>query len=158
MEEQVFLLNMFAEYDPPEMLKEALAQAVIAAADIDPESRKVSVAVHADTYIPQRILDTAAKDICEVYDLKQMLLVSTHPADQLHCVEPEELMALFVQQNSMTRGSLAGAQWNWEDNTLTVMLKANGKAELEECVPFVVRRLQEKFGISSESLPASSVI
>ena len=55
MEEQVFLLKMFAEYDPPEMLKEALAQAVIAAADIDPESRKVSVAVHSDTYIPQSL-------------------------------------------------------------------------------------------------------
>ena len=146
MEEQVFLLNMFAEYDPPETLKEALAQAVIAAADIDPESRKVSVAVHANTYIPQRILDAAAKDICDVYDLKQMQLLSTHPADQLHSVEPEELMALFVQQNSMTRGSLAGAQWIWEDHTLTVSLKANGKAELDECVPFVVRRLQEKFG------------
>ena len=146
MEEQVFLLNMFAEYDPPEALQDALSQAAIAAADIDPETRKVSVAVHADTYIPQRLLDEAARDICDVYELKQMQLVSTHPADQLHRIEPEELMGLFVQQNSMTRGSLAGGRWEWEGSVLTVSLKANGKAELEECIPYVVRRLQEKFG------------
>ena len=32
---------------------------------------------------------------------------------------------------------LAGAAWNWDGNRLTVQLLANGKKELEECVPKV---------------------
>ena len=34
MREQVFFLNMFPDYVPPEALQEALSQAAIAAADI----------------------------------------------------------------------------------------------------------------------------
>ena len=57
MDETVYLLNMFPDYVPPEELREALSQAAIAAADIHPETRGVSVAVHSDRYIPQRLLD-----------------------------------------------------------------------------------------------------
>ena len=146
MEEQVLFLNMFAEYTPAEEVTRVLSQAVIAAADIDLEDRSVSVVIHGDAYIPQRLLDGVAREICQCYDLKRMELLSVHPAHQLQSVEPEELMDLFVQQNSMTRGSLAGAQWEWEGNELIVNLRANGKAELQECVPGVVRRLEEKFG------------
>ena len=148
MEQQVHLLQMFAEYAPEQQLREILSQAVIVAADIDPEKRAVAVAVHSQSYIPARLLDVAAKEIRDIYQLNGIRLVSTHPADQLQLVEPEELMELFVSHNSMTRGSLAGAQWSWEDNRLTVKLKANGKAELEECIPIVVKSLQEKFGVA----------
>ena len=146
MEEKVFILNMFAEYQPAEEVREALSQAAIVAADIDPEQRLVSVAVHAEEYIPIRYLRQAEKDIQDIYQLRSVSVVATHPADQLHRIEPEELMDLFVSHNSMTRGSLAGAKWNWEGENLTVQLMANGKAELEECIPFVVKQLQEKFG------------
>jgi hypothetical protein len=54
-------------------------------------------------------------------------------------------MNLFVSQNSMTRASLAGAAWNWEGNHLTVQLLANGKKELEECVPKVKLALMGQF-------------
>ena len=63
MEEQVFLLNMFAEYEPAEEVREALSQAAIVAADIDPEQRTVSVAIHNGCYIPMAILDQAQKDL-----------------------------------------------------------------------------------------------
>ena len=136
---------MFSDYEPPEALKEALFQAAIVAADLNPAARTVSVVVHSDAYIPQRLLDQAAKEICEAYGLNRMELTATHPADQLHNVESEELMNLFVRQNSMARGSLAGAKWSWDENTLTVHLLANGKKELEESVPVVQRILQERF-------------
>ena len=45
MSEQVFFLNMFPDYEPPEDLQGVLSQAVIAAADIDPDTRSVSVAI-----------------------------------------------------------------------------------------------------------------
>ncbi len=150
MSEQVLFLNMFPDYKPPEDLAQMLGQAVIAAADIDPATRKVSVAIHSETYIPQRILDQAAQQIADCYGLVELTLVATHPAHQLTAIEPEELMNLFVCVNSMCRGSLAGAQWQWEDNTLHIYLKANGKAVLEECVQSVQKHLKEKFSVQVE--------
>ena len=148
MSERTCFLNMFSDYEPPEALKSALLQAAIVAADLNPAARMVSVVVHSEGYIPQRLLDQAAKEICEAYGLNRMELTATHPADQLHSIEPEELMNLFVRQNSMARGSLAGAKWTWDENVLMVHLLANGKKELEESVPVVQRILQERFATS----------
>ena len=52
MEDQIFFLDMFPDYEPPEELYAALSQAAIAAADIDPETRSVHVALHSERYIP----------------------------------------------------------------------------------------------------------
>ena len=145
MNEQIYFFNMFPDYEPPEELQEALSQAAIVAADIDPENRQVHVAVHSEQYIPKRLLDVACKEIRELYGLRNLELTATHPETELHKIEPMELMFLFVDQNSMTRGSLAGARWIWEGNDLTVKLVANGKAELEELVPSVQLRLRERF-------------
>ena len=136
---------MFPDYEPPEELIAALSQAAIVAADIDPETRTVSVALYAENYIPQRLLDQAAKDLTSLYGLRKLDLTATHPASELQKVEPLELMQLFVSRNSMTRGSLAGAKWEWEGNTLSVKLLANGKQLLEELLPQVQTALQERF-------------
>ena len=63
MSESVFFPNMFPDYEPPEVLNAALSRAAIVAADIDPATRRVSVAIHSETYIPGRLLDLAAKEI-----------------------------------------------------------------------------------------------
>ena len=145
MDKTVYLLNMFSDYVPPEELREALSQAAIVAADINPDTRGVSVAVHADRYIPQRLLDTAGKEIAELYGLKSLEIAATHPESQLHSMEPEELMRLFVSRDSMTRGTLAGAKWTWQETELHIQLRANGKETLEGLVPQVQTALREKF-------------
>ncbi len=145
MAEQVFFLNMFPDYEPPEELKNALSQAAIVAADIDPMTRTVSVAVHCEKYIPQMFLQRASREIRDCYGLKSLNLTATYPADQLHSIEESELLSLFVEQSSMTRASLAGAKWQWEENTLTIHLPANGKSVIEECIPHVQQNLQERF-------------
>ena len=145
MSEQVFFLNMFPDYAPPEDLKEVLSQAVIAAADIDPASRSVSVAIFCERYIPGRFLDLVQREIATAYGLRSLEITATHPASEITKVEPEELMGLFMAQNSMSRGSLAGARWEWEDEKLHIHLKANGKELLQEAVPVVMRQLQERF-------------
>ena len=136
---------MFPDYEPPEELNAALSQAAIVAADIDPETRSVRVALHAAAYIPQRLLDQASKDITSLYGLRKLELTATHPASELQKIESQELMQLFVSRNSMTRGSLAGAVWEWEGETLTVKLLANGKQLLEEQIPQVQNDLRERF-------------
>ena len=146
MREQVFFLNMFPDYVPPEALQEALSQAAIAAADIDPETRKVSVAIHSERYIPTRYLEQAEKEITDLYALNALQITATHPASELTKLEPEELRDLFIAENSMSRGTLAGARWEWQDKQLHIQLLANGKETLMDAIPTVTRKLQERFG------------
>ena len=141
----VFFLNMFPDYEPPEALCEPLSQAVISAADIDPENRWVSVTLHSDNYIPQRLLSQAQRDIAAIYGLKKLEIHPVFPENTLHSIEEEELRQLFVEENSMCRASLAGAKWTWEGNTLHVHLLANGVDLLEECRRCVVRKLNTRF-------------
>ena len=145
MKEIVYLLDMFSDYEPPEGIAKALSQAAIAAADIHAESRRIHVAAHSSSYIPRRILETAERDIAALYGLARVEITLTHPQTELQKIEPEELMMLFVNRNSMTRGSLAGAKWMWEGERLTVKLRANGKASIEELIPQVQQELRERF-------------
>ena len=145
MNQQVYLTNMFPDYEPPEELRAALSQAAIVAADIFPESGTVETAVHSENYIPQRLLDQAAREIASLYGLRKLTLTATHPETELHKIEPEELMQLFVSRNSMARGTLAGAKWEWDGCDLTVKLVANGKEELSEHIPTVQNLLRERF-------------
>ena len=145
MEQKVYLFQMFPDYEPPEALAPVLSQAAIAAADISAEAGSVHVVVHSESYIPQRLLDQAAREISSLYGLRRMNLTATHPASQLQSIEPEELRDLFVMHDSMARGSLAGARWEWEGEKLTIRLAANGKAALLEHVPAVQQNLRERF-------------
>ena len=144
MQEQIPFLNMFPDYEPPEELEMALSQAAIVAADINPMTRRVDVVIHAERYIPRRILNIAAREIAAVYGLQNLLITSTHPAHQVQFVEPEELMAMFVAENSMAIGILAGAQWEWDGVGFLVRLRGNGKKTLEECLPRVQQILREQ--------------
>ena len=145
MTERVCFLHMFPDYQPPEALYGALSQAAIAAADIDAASRSVDVAIYSENYIPGRLLNQTAKEIASLYGLRELNITATHPATELHKIEPEELMQLFVSLNSMARGSLAGAKWDWEREHLTIRLVANGKQTLEEHIPVVQNILRQRF-------------
>ena len=145
MKQTVYLLDMFSDYEPPEGIRAALSQAAIVAADIHAENRSVHVAAHSPEYLSRRILDRVEQDIAGLYGLAHAEITVTHPETELQKIEPEELMMLFVSRNSMTRGSLAGAKWTWEGENLTVHLRANGKAAIEELIPQVQTALRERF-------------
>ncbi len=143
--ETVLLLNMFSDYDPPEELRSALAEAVVEAADIYASQRRVCAVASAPRYVPRRLIEKMERDIAGAYGLTALELTLTHPAEELQKIEPEELMNLFVTQNSMTRGTLAGAKWLWEGENLTIQLRANGKTSIEELIPSVQQTLRERF-------------
>ena len=63
MSEKVYFPNMFPDYEPPEALNGALSQAAIVAADIDPVTRFVKVALYMDQYVPKRLMDQISKDL-----------------------------------------------------------------------------------------------
>ena len=145
MAEQIYFMDMFPAYEPEDQARAQLSRVLVTGARIDQPKRTIEMDLFCPEYVPQRILDDTAQDICGIYQLRQLELCMTHPADQLQRVEAEELRALFVAQNSMARGSLAGAQWLWEGNILTVQLKGNGKKELEKSAVAVSQNLSRRF-------------
>ena len=145
MEENVGFLNMFSLYEPPEALESVLSRAAVVAADIDAPNRKVSVAIHSEDYIQREILETVTKEVRAAYGLRKLDLTATHPVSQRDKMTAEDLQWLFVQENSMAIGVLAGAQWTWEGDVLRIKLLHNGKEILLDSIPAVQRVLQEKF-------------
>ncbi len=144
-QKEINFLNMFPDYEPSEELREAVQSACLVGAQIDQERRQITVDIYNQQYIPQRVLNQVAQQISRSYELSRMIINPIYPTHQLSCVEPEELMALFVSQNPLARGILAGARWEWEGNELHIWLKANGKEELEGCFAHVARDLKSRF-------------
>ena len=145
MSKTVLFLDMFPDYQPPDALRAVLSQAAIAAADIDPIAQRVHVALHSEEYIPLRHLKEVAKQLQDSYGLRQLELTATHPADQMQKMENEELRDLFVEENSLNRGALAGAKWKWEGDKLTVQLVGNGVKQLQEAAPAVQTQIRQRF-------------
>ncbi len=146
MMDNVLFLNMFSLYRPPESEAQLLAQAAIRAAQIDTHKRSVSVEMESPNYIPERIIRDVCQQVELCYGLNEVEIYQYFPSSELPKMEPAELTGLFVEENSMCRGSLAGAVWQWQGTSLTVKLKANGKKLLEECIPAVRSRIQAMCG------------
>ena len=137
MEDKTYFLNMFSDYEPPESLKDAISQAAIVAADLDLMTRKVTMELTCPQYISLKTLDLVSADVCDLYDLRGLQIHARYPQSELQNMLSEDIQELFIRESSITRGSLAGATWSWEDTTLTISLVANGKKELEKCIPAV---------------------
>ncbi len=146
MDEKVLFSHLFSQCEVPEEWCQLLLGAEVLTGSIDVPNNSISVTLRCDAYIPSRVLRAVAQRIKEQYGFLEVQLHAEFPAADIVKLEPDELMGLFVEQNSMARGILAGAQWMWTGNVLTVFLKANGKAVLEECIPEVCRLLAVQFG------------
>ena len=107
-------LQMFSQYSPQEPLAGLLSQAVIRNAELDMEARAILLELDCPRYIPLRLLEGVCRELRQVYDVRRVELLPHFPPEQLTQVEPEELMQLFVEQDSRSRGSLAGSRWEWE--------------------------------------------
>ena len=141
-------LQMFSQYRPPEPLDRLLGESVIQNAELDLENRAILLELQCPRYIPARLLDQASYDLMGLYDVRRVELYPHFPPETLEEVEPQELLLQFVVLDSRSRASLAGARWDWQGDKLTVTLAANGKKELEACVPGVCRYLFDRFGRS----------
>ena len=148
MSEKILLMDMFSIWKPQDDMRQYFESAELVSADLDPEERIVAVTVESPRYIPLRTLQKAGQQIAAVYGMRSVMIQAKHPAEQLTQINAEELMALFVAENSMTRGALAGASWTWEGTNLSVQLQANGVESLEKCVPAVKRGMFDRFGVN----------
>ena len=90
MAEQIYFMDMFPAYEPEDQARAQLSRVLVTGARIDQPKRTIEMDLFCPEYVPQRILDDTAQDICGIYQLRQLELCMTHPADQLQRVEAEE--------------------------------------------------------------------
>ena len=146
MSDKLLFFDLFQDIQPSQSQYEALCEAVVESAEVDQSSRMISVSLFCQKYVPLKLTEQLEKTISQRYSLRGMSILCSHPANQLACVCSEELRDLFVREDSMALGSLAGANWEWNDSTLTVTLKGNGKKSLEESSVKVAQYLGRRFG------------
>ncbi|MBQ3251674.1 MAG: PolC-type DNA polymerase III [Oscillospiraceae bacterium] len=138
---------MFSAFEPDEATGVCFANTQILSADVDAQHRKIEMTLYSPAYIPASVMQSVRQQVMAAYGLADLRIMATFPPTEITRMEADDLMALFVAENSMTRGFLAGAQWLWDANVLTVKLRANGKKILEECIPSVKRALHAQFGV-----------
>ena len=139
-------LDMFSDYCPAPRDRERLDGLYIRNAQIDYPHGAIDVELDSDVYVGTQFLHEVEQEAAFVYGLRRLSLHIHYPMTELGNMEPAEWMALFVAEDSMCIGSLAGAGWDWTDDGLTIRLRANGKKQVEECIPGVRRRLAERCG------------
>ena len=150
MKDNVLFLNMFALYEPPERALKLLERAVITGAELDPAQRIIDVELETPGPIPFRDLREICRGVEIAYGLKKLSVRQRFPADCLYQMDSVDLTELFVRENPMCIGSLAGAVWEWEGTALSVKLRANGRKLIEEAIPTVRRKLRELTGAEVE--------
>ena len=92
---------MFSDYEPPESLKEAISQAAIVAADLNPEERAITMSLSCEVYVPGHVWKDVSREISGLYGLRTLTILPTYSPELLQCVEPQELRDLFISINSM---------------------------------------------------------
>ena len=132
MSEKIFLSHMFPGYQPNEDSPGVFSEILVSSAEIDPEYRLVYVKAFSPNYLTVKERERYEREIESFYDLRRVDLELNFPAHLLSSIHPDELRDLFVSENSMLRGTLAGAQWTWEEQHLNIHMRANGKAMVEE--------------------------
>ena len=150
MAEKIPFLHMFPDYTPPERLLDTLCKAVLVYADVSAAARKIDVQIYSAVYISRAELNIAEREIAALYRLNELTLTCQFPETELTKMGADEIRDLFVSQNSLARGVLAGAQYGWEGEKLTISLQANGKDILEKELPGVRSAIAQRFGITPE--------
>ena len=118
MKDNVLFLNMFALYEPKEEVRAVLAAAAIRSAELDPGSRTIELELDCPGPVSSSLMAEVCREVEGVYGLKRLAADVHFPPETLYRMEPGDLTALFVRENPMLMGSLAGAGWEWEGRHL----------------------------------------
>ena len=155
MKQTIPFLHMFPDYRPAEAWQERLQNAILVDADVDPTARRISVNMASENYIPRTVLDGMEREICRIYALNGLTLRCKFPQSQLQEIAFEEIRDIFVAHNSMARGILAGAGYQWDNDRLHISLAANGEEILTKILPQVKTVFMERFSCAPEITMAS---
>ncbi|MGN1306981.1 MAG: exonuclease domain-containing protein, partial [Faecousia sp.] len=141
---------MFFEYQPDEPLRAALLQAAVSHAEIDQESKTISLTVSLPAYLPAKDLQEAEQALCGLYGLNRVTIKPRYPASELQKLEGTELSRVLIARYSPAVASLAGCTWELAEGESTLHLRANGKDALKPHLPAAEQYIFERFGVRTQ--------
>ena len=143
-------LEMFFEYQPDEPLRAALLQAAVSHAEIDQESKTISLTVSLPAYLPAKDLQEAEQALCGLYGLNRVTIKPRYPASELQKLDGTELARVLIGRYSPAVASLAGCTWELAEGESTLFLRANGKDALKPHLPAAEQYIFERFGVRTQ--------
>jgi len=146
MEKAVYLLDLFAGYEPPEELREAYARAAVCHAEIDREVEKVTVTVLFPSYVPLRQLSATEQELEQRFGLRRVKLDPAYDGEVLGEMEFRDLSQILIRAYSPAAATLAGCEWTLEGDRLHLRLRANGKDALAPHLRRVEQYIAHHFG------------
>ena len=146
MTEYIPFLDIFMDYQPPEILRVTLSQAAVARCDVDSVNRIFDFELLAPRYISRGDIRTIQSGLVEVYHLTDCIIDEHYDINSVEDVTIQELRDMFCGYNPMARGVLAGASCQWADGEVTVQLRGNGKEHLKDAVKPICSKLSDMFG------------
>lgn len=146
MEKTIYLLDMFAGFEPPEDLRDALSQAVVCHAEIDREVRKITISVLLEQYVGRRRISEVEQALEKQFGVRRVRLIPAFPGELLEKMDFSDLAQVLIRQYSPAAASLAGARWEIQDNVIRVYLRANGKEALLPHLKAAERYVADHFG------------
>ena len=146
MQKKILLRDMFSEYRPDGPMSALLQELTVKGADVNPNLSSVEVAVFSESYLRKKDLEKLEREIAECYGIRTLRIYATYPESVLHEMPFEEMRSLFVDEDSMCLGILAGAKWSWQgEGTVKISLQANGVDALKECTHAVSSQIRQMF-------------
>ena len=143
------ILEMFFEYQPQEPLRAVLEQAAVCHAEIERDSKSVSLQVSFSDYVKASDLRQIEEELQSLYALKRITLRPQFPKESLSRLDGTELTRVLTAQYSPCAAILAGAKWEFGEET-RVFLPANGKDALLPYLPHAERYIFERFGVQTK--------
>ena len=150
MDKTVYFLDMFSSC--PMEDRGIWEGAEVRDAIIDPEERRVSVKVWSPRYLNGKLLREQNKKLSRLYSLHKLELTCTYAPSAICQAESRDLVDVFYEMCPAARIILAGSQWEFSEEQIRICLIANGKDQLEPCLPRLKDHLKSVFGISPEIL------
>jgi len=148
MANPVLFLDMFAAWKPAE--RDIWEQVQVRDAEIDPEERRVSVAIYSPNYLTKKVRQAAMTDLKALYGVHRLELNPVYPSAAVCQAEAREMADVMIMANASARIVLAGSRWECTEEKITISLAANGKEHLEQCLPRLRDYLKHTFSISPE--------
>lgn len=150
MGEAVKLLDMFQNYRPTEDVAALLRDVLVDGAEIDTETRCVSVRIHSPRYLSKSTLDAVSAGIAEAYGIRRAEILPRFPAETFSELDLTELQEVMISRYPPAISILAGCRWERDGTNLRLCLRANGVADLQDALRHAEAYAAERFSVRPE--------
>ena len=147
---------LFPGFEAPAGFEQILADALLLHAQIDRETRKLTLQMKLSAYSPQKQLHELSAVLQKQYGLSAVELSVRYDESVLPQMDFHDLRQIFLRRVSSAALILAGARWEMEEDAIRLHLAAGGGKEIEAVLPEAESWIEQTFGVRKKILVESN--